>query len=70
MGKLIISVFLNPKFNFFGKKLKNKAMIHYNQNGNYYVLLGIGYNLITFTLLDMIKQAKQIYNFDVLTVLN
>lgn len=45
-------------------------MIHYNQNGNYYVLLGIGFNLITFTLLDMIKQAKQIYNFDVLTILN
>jgi hypothetical protein len=45
-------------------------MIHYETNGNYFILLGIGYNLITFTMKDMIIQAKQLYNLDVLTLLN
>lgn len=45
-------------------------MIHYEQNGNYFVLLGVGFNLICFTMIDLIKQAKEIYNFEVLAVLN
>lgn len=45
-------------------------MIHYEQNGNYFVLLGIGFNLMAYSLNDLIKQAKDIYNLDLLTVLN
>lgn len=45
-------------------------MIHYEQKGNYYVLLGIVFNLMAFSLTDLIKQAKEIYGLDLLTVLN
>jgi hypothetical protein len=45
-------------------------MIHYEKQGNYYVLLGIGYSLYCFSLSELIKQAKDIYNINLLTVLN
>ena len=45
-------------------------MIHYEQNGNYYVLLGIGYSLYCFSMFELIKQAKELYGLDLLTVLN
>lgn len=45
-------------------------MIHYEQKGNYYVLLGIGFNLMAYSLTDLITQAKEIYGLDLLTVLN
>ena len=45
-------------------------MIHYEQNGNYFVLLGVGFNLMAFTMLELQQQAKRIYNFDILTLLN
>ena len=45
-------------------------MIHYEQNGNYFILLGINFNLYAFSMLELQEQAKQIYNFDVLTLLN
>lgn len=45
-------------------------MIHYEQNGNYFVLLGVGFNLIAYTLPELKKQAKEIYNYNILTVLN
>lgn len=45
-------------------------MIHYEQNGNYFVLLGVGFNLMAFTMLELQRQAKQIYNLDILTFLN
>lgn len=45
-------------------------MIHYEQNGNYFVLLGIGFNLMAFSMLDLQTQAKLLYNIDILTFLN
>lgn len=45
-------------------------MIHYEQKGDYYVLLGIGYSLYCYSLAELIRQAKEIYNLDLLTVLN
>lgn len=45
-------------------------MIHFDIHNSYYVLLGVEYNLQAFTLLDLRKQAKEIYNFDLLTLLN
>ena len=45
-------------------------MIHYEQKGNYFILLGIGFNLMAFSMLELQRQAKQIYNFDILTILN
>ena len=45
-------------------------MIHFDINNSYYVLLGVGFNLHAYTLPDLIKQAKEIYDFDCLTVLN
>ena len=45
-------------------------MIHYEQNGNYFVLLGVGFNLMAFSIFELQRQAKQIYNLDILTLLN
>ncbi len=47
-----------------------RYMIHYEQNGNYFVLLGIGFDLMAYSMLDLQKQAKQIYNINILTFLN
>ena len=45
-------------------------MIHYEQNGNYFVLLGVGFNLMAFSMLELQRQAKLLYNIDILTFLN
>lgn len=45
-------------------------MIHYEQNGNYFVLLGIGFDLMAYSLPELQKQAKELYNYDILTILN
>ncbi len=45
-------------------------MIHFDKHNSYYILTGIGYNLHAYTLSDLMKQAKELYNFDCLTVLN
>lgn len=45
-------------------------MIHYKEDGRYFVLLGVGFNLIAYSLSDLIKQAKDIYDVDILTILN
>ena len=45
-------------------------MIHFDTHNSYYVLLGVGFNLFAYTLLDLIIQAKTIYNYDCYTVLN
>ncbi len=45
-------------------------MIHFDKNNSCYILIGIGFNLHAFTLLDLRKQAKEIYNLDLLTLLN
>jgi hypothetical protein len=36
----------------------------------YFELRGNNFNLFAFSLPELIKQAKQIYNIDLLTVLN
>lgn len=38
--------------------------------GNFFELRGNDFNLFCFSLAELIKQAKQIYNIDLLTVLN
>lgn len=45
-------------------------MIHYEQDGSYFVLLGVGFNLIAYSIPELQKQAKELYNYDILTVLN
>ena len=45
-------------------------LIHYETKGNYYVLLGLGFNLYTYTLPELITQAKEIYNINLLIILN
>jgi hypothetical protein len=45
-------------------------MIHFDKNNSYYVLLGVGFNLHAFTLNELREQAKEMYNFDISTVLN
>ncbi len=45
-------------------------LVHYETNGNYYVLLGLGFNLYAYTLPELITQAKGIYNINLLTTLN
>lgn len=45
-------------------------MIHYEQSGGYYVLIGVGYNLCCYSLPELQKQALTIYNLDILTILN
>ena len=45
-------------------------LVHYETNGNYYVLLGLGFNLYAYTLPELITQVKEIYNINLLIVLN
>ena len=45
-------------------------LVHYETKGNYFVLLGLGFNLYAFTLPELITQAKGIYNINLLIVLN
>ena len=45
-------------------------LVHYETKGNYYVLLGLGFNLYAYTLPELIAQAKGIYKIDLLCVLN
>ena len=45
-------------------------LIHYETKGNYFVLMGLGFNLYAFTLPELITQAKGIYNINLLIVLN
>ena len=45
-------------------------LVHYETKGNYFVLLGLSFNLYAYTLLELITQAKEIYNINLLIVLN
>ena len=45
-------------------------LVHYETKGNYYVLLGLGFNLYAYTLPELITQVKEIYNINLLTILN
>lgn len=45
-------------------------LVHYETKGNYFVLLGLGFNLYVYTLPELITQAKGIYNINLLIVLN
>ena len=45
-------------------------LVHYETKGNYYMLLGLGFNLYAYTLPELITQAKVIYNINLLTILN
>ena len=45
-------------------------LVHHEKRGNYYVLLGLGFNLYAYTLPELITQTKEIYNIDLLCVLN
>ncbi len=53
-------------------------MIHLDKHNSFYVLLGtyeengvkVAFNLYCFSLAELIKQAKEIYKFDCLTLLN
>ena len=42
-------------------------LIHYETKGN---LMGLGFNFYAYTLPELITQAKEIYNIDLLCVLN
>ena len=45
-------------------------LIHYETKGNYFVLLGLGFNLYAYSLPELITQAKEIYNINLLITLN
>ena len=45
-------------------------LVHYETKGNYFVLMGLGFNLYAHTLPELITQAKEIYNINLLTTLN
>ena len=45
-------------------------LVHYETKGNYYVLFGLGFNLYAYTLPELITQAKEIYNINLLCALN
>ena len=45
-------------------------LVHYETKGNYFVLLGVGFNLYAYTLPELIAQAKGIYSINLLIVLN
>ena len=34
-------------------------LVHYETKGNYFVLLGLGFNLYAYTLPELITQAKK-----------
>ena len=45
-------------------------LVHYETKGNYFVLMGLGFNLYAYTLPELITQVKEIYNINLLIVLN
>lgn len=45
-------------------------MVYFDNKNSFYVLLGVGFNLYAYSIPDLIKQAKEIHNFNVLTILN
>ena len=45
-------------------------LIHYETKGNYFVLMGLGFNLYAYSLPELITQAKEIYNINLLITLN
>ena len=45
-------------------------LVHYETKGNYFMLQGLGFNLYAYTLPELITQAKEIYNINLLIVLN
>jgi hypothetical protein len=45
-------------------------LVHYETKGNYFVLLGVGFNLYAYSLPELITQSKKIYNINLLTALN
>lgn len=45
-------------------------LVHYETKGNYFVLLSVGFNLYAYTLPELITQSKEIYNINLLIVLN
>ena len=45
-------------------------LVHFETKGNYFVLLGVGFNLYAYTLPELITQAKEVYNINLLIVLN
>ena len=45
-------------------------LVHYETKGNYFVLLGLGFNLYAYSLPELITQAKKIYNINLLITLN
>ena len=45
-------------------------MITIYNNGSYFEMRGDNFNLFCFSLPELIRQAKSIYNIDLLTLLN
>ena len=45
-------------------------LVHYETKGNYFMLLGLDFNLYAYTLSELIAQAKEIYNINLLCALN
>ena len=45
-------------------------LVHYETKGSYFVLLGSGFNLYAYTLPELITQAKEVYNINLLITLN
>lgn len=45
-------------------------LVHYETKGNYFVLLGLDFNLYAYSLSELITQAKEIYNINLLIILN
>ena len=45
-------------------------LVHFETKGDYYVLLGLGFNLYAYTLPELITQTKEIYNINLLCLLN
>ena len=45
-------------------------LVHYETKGNYFVLLGLDFNLYAYTLPELITQSKEIYNINLLCALN
>ena len=45
-------------------------LVHFETKGSYYVLLGAGFNLYAYSLPELITQAKETYNINLLCILN
>ena len=45
-------------------------LVHYETKGDYFVLLGLDFNLYAYTLPELITQSKEIYNINLLIILN